>query len=160
MPSKVAFDPEEPSLGRIRADFIAPPHTRSSILQHISRIESNPAISSFHLYGDVSCDIPLEEGYISILHSECPGLSPDEPMAVVQANDPLLPDRSPIPDGTYFITNRAEPCHIGVDTGRNIYFYGGKGDAYECTQVRFGILFCSLNFTRQFSFQVEHLKWP
>ena len=31
MPSKVAIDPDEPSLGRIRADSVAPPHSPTSI---------------------------------------------------------------------------------------------------------------------------------
>ena len=32
IPSKVANDPEEPSIGRIRADSVAPPHNPSSII--------------------------------------------------------------------------------------------------------------------------------
>jgi hypothetical protein len=89
MPSKVAFDPEEPSLGRIRADSITPPHTRSSILRHISRVEATPALASSLLFSDIYCDTPLTKGHLAIIHPECPGLSPDKPMAIVQVNSAI-----------------------------------------------------------------------
>ena len=101
IPSKVAIDTEEPSIGRIRADSIAPPHSPISIKRFISRVERNPALA-WHadLFADTSCDTPLEEGHISILHTDGPGLSSNEPMAIVQV-DPS------IPDGRYVIKNRA-----------------------------------------------------
>ena len=84
MPSKVAVDPEEQSLGRIRADLVAPPYTPTSIKQCISRVEGNPELA-WHadLFADTSSDSPLQEGHISILPTDGPGLSPDEPMAIV-----------------------------------------------------------------------------
>ena len=100
MPSKVAFDPEEPSLGRIRADSVAPPHTPTSIKRYISRVERTPALVYTNLFADISCNTPLE-GHISILRTDGPGLNPNEPMAIVQR--PSL-----IPDGTYFIKNQAD----------------------------------------------------
>ena len=45
-------------------------------------------------------DIPMKEGHISILRSDGPGPSPNEPMAIVQ--------RALIPDGKYAIKNRAK----------------------------------------------------
>jgi hypothetical protein len=66
-PSKVAFDPEEPSLGRIRADSVAPPHSPTSIKRCISRVEKTPALVASDLFADSSCDTPLKEGHISIL---------------------------------------------------------------------------------------------
>ena len=107
MPSKVAFDPEEPSLGRIRADSVAPPHSPASIKRCISRVERTPALAHAHLFADISCDAPLTEGHISIHRADGPGLSPNEPMALVQmpsvqVGGPLL-----IPDGMYIIKNRA-----------------------------------------------------
>ena len=44
---------------------------------------------------------PMKEGHISILRSDGPGLSPNEPMAIVQ--------RPLIADGKYAIINRAKP---------------------------------------------------
>ena len=111
MPSEVAIDPEEPSLGRIRADSIAPPHSTTSIKRCISRVERNPELVHADLFADTSCDTPLKESYISILRTDGPGLSPDEPMAVVQVKkklDPLPVAWASIPDGRYVIKNRAE----------------------------------------------------
>ena len=84
IPSKVAIDPEEPSIGRIRADSVAPPHSPISIKRCISRVERNPALA-WHadLFADTSCDTPLKEGHISILRTDGPGLSPNDPMAIV-----------------------------------------------------------------------------
>jgi hypothetical protein len=92
--SKVSFDSEEPSLGRIRADSIVPPHTLASIKRCISRVEGNPALASADLFADFSCDAPMKEGHIPILTGDCPGLIQDEPMALVQTDksDISLPE--------------------------------------------------------------------
>jgi hypothetical protein len=82
-PSKVAFMPEEPSLGRIRADAVALPHTTASIRRHISRVEDNPALASAGIFADRSCETSMNETYIPILTGRCPGLTPDQPMALV-----------------------------------------------------------------------------
>ena len=53
MPSRVAFDPEEPSLGCIRVDSVTPPHSPTSIKRCISRVEGNPAlVLNTDLFGD------------------------------------------------------------------------------------------------------------
>jgi hypothetical protein len=131
MPSKVAIDPEEPSLGRIRVDSIAPPHCPTSIKRRISRVERIPGLSHANLFADTLCDTPLKEGHISLLGTDGTGLSPSEPMAIVQVKkspDPLSLNLHPshsstsgrscyettdpltmtsIPDGKYAIRNRA-----------------------------------------------------
>jgi hypothetical protein len=100
MPSKVAIDPEEPSLGRIRADSVPPPQCAASIIRCISRVERTPELAHAELFTHISCKTPLkEEGHIPILHTDCPGLSPNKPMAIVQM--PLK-----IPDGKYVIKSR------------------------------------------------------
>jgi hypothetical protein len=100
-PSKVATDPEEPFLGRIRADSVAPPHTPDSIKRCISRVECILLIHA-DLFAGISCDTPLKKGLIPILRTNGPGLSPDEPMAIVIQVESL------ILDGKYVIKNRAE----------------------------------------------------
>ena len=108
MPSKVAFDPEEPCLGRIRADFVAPPHSLASIKRHISRVEETPALAYADLFAEISSDAPLKEleSHISTLGTDGPGLSPNNPMAIVQM--PIVQVETPsFPDGRYFIKNRA-----------------------------------------------------
>jgi hypothetical protein len=98
---RVAFDPEEPSLGRIRADSIAPPHNPTSIKRCISRVERNPAFAyTADIFADITCETPLKESHISFLRTDGPGLSPNEPMAI------LLTIPIPGPDGRYVIKNR------------------------------------------------------
>ena len=125
MPSKVAIDPGEPSLGRIRADSVAPPHSAASIKRCISRVEKTPALAHADLFADISCDNALNEGYISILHTDCPGLSPNEPMAIVQM--PIVqPVESPsILDGKYLIKNRVVDIfwHAGSSSFTTVYFW-------------------------------------
>ena len=139
MSSKVAFDTEEPSLGRIRADSVAPPHSPASFKRCISRVERNPELAHANLFADISCDAPLKEGHISILDTDGPGLSPDEPMAIVQTS--IVQVESPIPDGRYAIKNRA--ADIFWDSKENdpievVHFYFGGTQAKDdpCQQVR------------------------
>ena len=66
-----------------------------------------------------------QAGHISILRSDGPGLSPNEPMAVVQ--------RPLIPDGKYAIKNQANPDKNyywnsgGLDPIQKVYFWSGGG---------------------------------
>ena len=99
--SKVAFDEELPSLGRIRCDSIAPPHTPASIKRRISRVEETPELVDANLLETISSDSPLKEAHISILGTDDQGLS--EPMAIVQT--PIV--QLSIADGRYIIKNRA-----------------------------------------------------
>ena len=124
IPSKVAFDQEEPSIGRIRADCVAPPHSPTSIKGCISRVERNPALLHADLFADTLCDTPLTEGHISILRTDGPGLSPDEPMAIVQADVQVeisLPVE--IPDGRYLIKNRAAEMCLSASMTGEVFFY-------------------------------------
>ena len=125
MPSKVAFNSENPSLGRIRVDSIAPPHSPTSIKQCISRVERTgaPAFQvHVDLFADISCNTPLKEVHISILRTDCPGLSPNEPMAIV------IQVESTIPDGRYFIKNRAANIYwnAGYNPVRMVHFWHGS----------------------------------
>ena len=121
MSSKVDFGQEEPSIGRIRADSIAPPHSPASIKQCISRVERNPALLHAYLFADTSCDIPLTEGHISILRTDGPGQSPDQPMAIVQAE--VQAEVTSIPDGRYAIKSRAGDFYWGAGSDGKVYFY-------------------------------------
>ena len=157
MPSKVAFDPEEPSLGRIRADSVAPPHSPSSIKRCISRVERTPELAHADIFADISCDTPLVEGHISILHTDGPGLSPNQPMAVVQVESPS------VPDGKYLIKNRAADIywHAGNRYFTTVYFWAttmeqAKGNYHaqvrkhsetNCSSVQKIILFLKWHIT-------------
>ena len=124
MPSKVVIDPEEPFTGRIRADSVAPPHSPASIKKCISRVERTPALAYSDLFADISCDTPLIEGHISILRTDGPGLSPNEPMAIVQK------ESSWIPDGRYIIKNRVVDFYWSVTSIASVYFW-----PFNATQV-------------------------
>ena len=109
LPSKVAYDPEQPSLGRIRADSVVPPHSPVTIKRCISRVERIPAIALADLFADITCNTPLKDDHISFLcpeSTDCPGLSPKNPMAIVQ-NPVTIVQKPSIPDGRYVIKNRA-----------------------------------------------------
>ena len=142
IPSKVAFDHDEPSIGRIRADSIAPPHSPASIKRCISRVEGRPALLHADLFADTSCDTPLTEGHISILCTDGPGQSPDEPMAIVQAE--VQAEVTSIPDGMYIIKNRAKDAYWGMDSDSNdevrVYFWKDtleEAKQYKSFQVEF-----------------------
>ena len=123
--SKVAIDAEEPFIGRIRADAVAPPHCHTSIKRCISRVEGNPALAFADLFADTSCDTPLKEGHISILRTDGPGLSPNEPMAIVQI--PL------IQNGRYIIKSRAGNIFWIADANpmERVYFYQNPSTSWE-----------------------------
>ena len=100
IPSKVPAG--EPSIGRIRGDSVAPPHNLASLKRRISRVEETPALANADFFAG---DDLLNEGYISILGTDGPGLSEDEPMSILQR--PIVQVESPIQDGRYIIKNRA-----------------------------------------------------
>ena len=130
MISKVAIDPEEPSLGRIRIDSVAPPHSLASIKRCISRVERNPALVRADLFADTLSDTPLKEGHISILSTDGPGLSPNEPLAIVQVENQFQVENQLIPDGKYVIKNRAANIYwrTGYSRTSKIFFFLYNGD--------------------------------
>ena len=74
--------------------------------------------------------IPLEESYISILHTDVPGLSSNEPMAIV-----LTPIDSPsISDGKYLIKNRVADIYWntgGSNPITTVYFWSNSRLEHE-----------------------------
>ena len=137
IPSKVPAG--EPSIGRIRGDSVAPPHNLASLKRRISRVEETPAIVNADFFAG---DDPLREGYISILGTDGPGLSEDEPMSILQT--PVVQVESPIPEGRYGIKSRAVGF-LWNSAGKNpievIRFFNGYMQAKDMNdfQVR-GIL--------------------
>ena len=126
IPSKVAIDPEEPSLGRIRADYVAPPHSAASIKRCISRVEGIPALAHANLFADISCDTPLKETHILFNRTDGPGLSPNDPMAIVQ----MSIESPSISDGMYFIKNRAADIYWNADNLKNLKNHGPTKTVY------------------------------
>ena len=118
MPSKAAIDPEVPSLGCIRADSVAPPHSLASIKRCISRVERTPALAHADIFADISCNTPLKECHFSNLCIDGPGPTPNEPMAIVKEGPLIL-------DGTYVIKNRVEDIYwnAGDTSIRTVIFW-------------------------------------
>jgi hypothetical protein len=142
MPSKVAFDPEEPCLGRIRADSVAPPHSPASIKRCISRVEKTPALAHADIFADRSCDTPLKQGHISILFTDGPGLSPNKPMAIVQMPIVRVESSIGVPDGRYIIKNRAVNIYWNAEYNpiRTVHFWSttmadATNSSYNFTRV-------------------------
>jgi hypothetical protein len=78
MPSKVAFDPGEPSLGRIWADFVTPPRNTTAIKKFISSVEIIQELARADFFADFSlaCDAPSmqttarqDSTYLPLRHS-------------------------------------------------------------------------------------------
>ena len=113
IPSKVAYDPERPYLGRLRTDFFPPPHSSATLKRCISRVERRPEIALALLFADISCNTPWIKDHVSFLRTDCPGLSPTAPMAIVQTTWSF-------PDWRYLIKNRAADIYwklYGNDVG-------------------------------------------
>ena len=93
IPSKMAIDldSEDPFVARIRADYIAPPHGLASFKGCLSRVERNPLLARADIFEDISSATPLEEGQMSNFRTDGPGMSPNEPMAIVLSPLMMMP---------------------------------------------------------------------
>lgn len=78
IPSKSSFDDEQPSLGRIDLHDVAPPRSIASIKRRVAAVESNPALVHSKLFGDLTSDLPMDDG------SQAGGVGRVTPMAIVQ----------------------------------------------------------------------------
>lgn len=88
--SKQPASSNDPSVGRISVDSVPPPHTAISVMRCISKIEqlSNPDESQ--LFVDISSEFPIGEGQFSILTSDRPGSTQEDPIVLVEAPCPTF----------------------------------------------------------------------
>jgi len=89
--SKQPANSNDPYVGRINVDCVPPPHTAASIMRCISKIEELDYSLQSQLFTDISSESPIGEGHVSILTSDCPGSTPDDPMAFVEMPAPAYP---------------------------------------------------------------------
>lgn len=81
-PSTLSFDPEEPALGRLDANLVAPPLTAASIQRCIARFEKDSPFERAKLYKNISSESPmLGDDYLNL--STTPGLSSEDPIVLV-----------------------------------------------------------------------------
>jgi hypothetical protein len=83
--------PDDPYIGRISIDFVSPPHTAKSIIRCISKIEEIYHGMESQLFTNILSESPIGEGHVSILTSDRPGYTPEDPMVFVAARKPYAP---------------------------------------------------------------------
>lgn len=94
VPSKCPVNKDDPSLARIDARLIAPPHTVASIKRCLANFEGLGyfiSASSAKLYVNLLSESPMDREHVSILTSHRPGSTPEEPMGLVL---PPLPENN------------------------------------------------------------------
>jgi hypothetical protein len=89
VPSKQPADPSDSYVGRISVDSVPPPHTAKSIIRCISKVEEIENSMQSQLFINISSESPIDEGYISILTSDRPGSTPEDPLAFVEPYPPF-----------------------------------------------------------------------
>ncbi|KIM71222.1 hypothetical protein PILCRDRAFT_830490 [Piloderma croceum F 1598] len=85
--SKQPAHPDDSYVGRISVDFVSPPHTAKSIIRCISKIEELCLSTESQLFTNISSESPIGEGHVSILTSDRPGFTPEDPMAFVTVKE-------------------------------------------------------------------------
>lgn len=88
--SRQPADSSDPYVGRISVDSVPPPHTAVSIMRCISKTEELANSKKSQLFINISSDSPIGDGHVSILASDCPGCTPEDPMAFVELPAPAV----------------------------------------------------------------------
>jgi len=81
--AKQPADSNDPSVGRVSIDSIPPPHTASTFMRCISKAEELHGWRRSQLFTSISSQSPIGEAHVSILTSDRPGSTPEDPMAFV-----------------------------------------------------------------------------
>ncbi|KAJ6455928.1 hypothetical protein C8R47DRAFT_208532 [Mycena vitilis] len=83
--SKLCFDPEEPSLGRLERVRLAPPLCSKSIKSCIAKVEDNTSYANAELYLDISSAAALEDRVrCEAIQSGTAGSTKECPMVLVR----------------------------------------------------------------------------
>jgi len=88
--SKQAANPNDLSVGCISVNSVPPPHTAVSIMRCISKTEQLDSSKPSQLLVNISSESPIGEGRVSILTSNRPGSTLEDPMAFVQSLAPVV----------------------------------------------------------------------
>jgi hypothetical protein len=81
--SKQPASSSDPYVGRLSVNSIPPPHTATSIMRRISKVEMLEMSTRSQLFTSISSELPMGEEHVSILTSGCPGSTPEDPLAFV-----------------------------------------------------------------------------
>jgi hypothetical protein len=83
----------DPFVGRVSLNSIPPPHSTASIIRAIKKTEKLGCTGESHLFPHISSESPMVEGPFSILTSDHPGSTPEDPMAFVASIHTKFPQR-------------------------------------------------------------------
>lgn len=84
IPSKRPLNPNDACLGRITARSVAPPHTTASLKRRLCSIENIGDDTYTNLFASTSSKSPMDDkGRVTLLSKTGPGLTQQEPMALV-----------------------------------------------------------------------------
>ncbi|KAF8146516.1 hypothetical protein K438DRAFT_1869167 [Mycena galopus ATCC 62051] len=83
--SKVAFNLDDPALGRVERILVSPPHESASLKRHIAKVESKPIYAFSALFKNISALEALQDfSDLPLMKNGSPGWTEDEPMVLVQ----------------------------------------------------------------------------
>jgi hypothetical protein len=129
MPSKYPINKKDPSLTRIRALSVAPPHTVASIKRCLCSIEKIGDYNGSKIFSDLSSEDPLEEGHIPLMAYEGPGATPEWPMVLVRPPlDQVIRVKhawTPVSNASKFLTIQARDI-LHTDGVIKIKTYSGR----------------------------------
>ena len=81
--SKWPAGSEDATVGRISVDCIPPPHTAASIMRCLAKNEEFAHSEESQLFINIRSESPIGEGHVSILSSNRPGYTPEDPIVFV-----------------------------------------------------------------------------
>ncbi|KAF7351636.1 hypothetical protein MSAN_01596200 [Mycena sanguinolenta] len=80
--SKVSFNLNEPSLGRVERNLISPPHSPPTIRRYIAKVEGRPIYTYSEFYQNISAQQALKDNiYLPLARV---GLTQEDPIVLVQ----------------------------------------------------------------------------
>ncbi|KAJ7070461.1 hypothetical protein B0H15DRAFT_917922 [Mycena belliarum] len=116
-PSKAAFNLQEPAIGRILKNHIAPPRCALSVKRCIAAAEKNPIYAFAEMYSDISsCTTVSEEKVFDLYDDKCFGAMVGNPLVLVQ------PERRP---GLHnrplmMIESQEAPTHLVSENNKKV----------------------------------------
>ncbi|KAJ7491366.1 hypothetical protein B0H11DRAFT_2008826 [Mycena galericulata] len=110
--SRVSFNLNEPSLGRIERILVPPPHGPTSIKRHIAKVEGKPIYAYSDLYENISALQAMSDKHFSLMQNNSPGWTEDKPMVLVQ------PERRPgLLNRPFKVLSNAQLTHFAPSVG-------------------------------------------
>lgn len=97
--SKTSFDQTDTSLGRINILFFPPPHHGASLKARLSQVEEITACDVKIFKDDSGEDTLMDNDIVDLLSDTYPGVTADEPMAIVCSPQKPIPASDPMPPG-------------------------------------------------------------